>query len=33
MLKAIFDRLTYISVTIYLVYILAEGWNRLSVVF
>ncbi len=33
MLNAIFDRLAYISVMIYLVYILAEGWSRLPLVF
>jgi hypothetical protein len=30
---AILDRLTYISVMIYLLYILAEGWNRLTPVY
>jgi hypothetical protein len=30
---AILDRLTYISVMVYLVYILVESWNRLSLVY
>ena len=33
MATAVFDRLTYVSVLIYLVYIVAEGWNRLPPIF
>ncbi len=33
MSMAILDRLTYISVMLYLMYILAKGWNRLTPVY
>jgi hypothetical protein len=33
MSKAVLNSLGYVSVAIYLVYILIEGWNRLTPIF